>query len=169
TYLFKLMAYKDEYEVARLYAESDFLGAVGKRFKGGRLVFHLAPPLLARRDPATGEPRKMTFGPWMMKAFRVLARLRFLRGTVFDVFGYSQERRRERRLVADYRETIESLIPTLSAANHALAVEIASIPEHIRGYGHVKERHLAAAEARLAELIGRYRGGEPAPAAIAAE
>ncbi len=169
TYLFKLMAYKDEYEVARLYAETDFLGIVGKRFKGGRLTFHLAPPILARRDPATGEPRKRRFGPWMMTVFRLLARLRFLRGTPIDIFGYSQERRRERRLIEDYRGTVESLLPTLAPANHALAVEIASVPEHIRGYGHVKDRHLAAALARQAELIARYRGGEPAPAAIAAE
>jgi indolepyruvate ferredoxin oxidoreductase len=169
TYLFKLMAYKDEYEVARLYAETDFLGIVGKRFKGGRLTFHLAPPIIARRDPSTGEPRKRRFGPWMMTVFRLLARLRFLRGTPFDIFGHSQERRRERRLIEDYRATVESLLPTLAPANHALAVEIGSVPEHIRGYGHVKDRHLAAALARQAELIARYRGGEPAPAAIAAE
>ena len=168
-YLFKLMAYKDEYEVARLYAETDFLGIVGKRFKGGRLTFHLAPPILARRDPATGEPRKRRFGPWMMTVFRLLARLRFLRGTPIDIFGYSQERKRERRLIEDYRGTVESLLPALTPANHALAVEIASVPEHIRGYGHVKDRHLAAALVRQAELIARYRGGEPAPAAIAAE
>ena len=103
-YLFKLMAYKDEYEVARLYTDGNFLKQVASTFDGKdlRFEFHLAPPLLAKPDPATGVPRKMSFGPWMMRAFGVLAKLKFLRGTPFDPFGYSQERRTERKLIADY-------------------------------------------------------------------
>ena len=103
-YLFKLMAYKDEYEVARLYADTSFLDRVKSSFDGDRLSFefHLAPPLLARRDPATGEPRKMSFGPWILTVFRLLAKLKFLRGTAFDLFGYTKDRRTERRLIADY-------------------------------------------------------------------
>ena len=168
-YLFKLMAYKDEYEVARLYAESDFLKDLGRRFKGGRLTFHLAPPLLAPRDPHTGEARKRAYGPWMMTAFRVLAKLRVLRGTALDIFGYTAERRRERALPEDYRRTVESLLASLSPANHGVATEIASVPELIRGYGHVKERHLADAARREAELLASYRSGKPSPKAIAAE
>jgi indolepyruvate ferredoxin oxidoreductase len=170
-YLFKLMAYKDEYEVARLYTDGSFERALREKFAGDfRLKFHLAPPLLARRDPETGHLRKRTFGPWMMSAFSVLARLRGLRGTPFDIFGYSRERRTERRLIASYRAVVEELLGKLSPANLALAVEIASIPEHIRGYGHVKERHLADAKAREAELLSAFRAGKAAlPQAIAAE
>jgi len=169
-YLFKLMAYKDEYEVARLYADGGFAAALGRRFKGGKLSFHLAPPILAKRDPVTGEPRKMTFGPWMMSAFRVLARFKALRGTAFDIFGRTDERRLERALIEDYRATVNELLGRLSPTNIPLAAEIASIPETVRGYGHVKMRHLKQAKAREADLIERWRSGkiEP-PTALAAE
>jgi indolepyruvate ferredoxin oxidoreductase len=156
-YLFKLMAYKDEYEVARLYSNGAFAGALGKKFKGGALSFYLAPPLFAKRDPATGIARKMKFGPWMMQGFKLLASLKRLRGTAFDPFGRSEERRRERALIDEYRATIEGVLRTLSPANHALAVELASIPEHIRGFGHVKERHLQEAKTRQAELLAKWR------------
>jgi indolepyruvate ferredoxin oxidoreductase len=157
-YLFKLMAYKDEYEVARLYTQSDFLKRVEAQFEGGyRLNLHLAPPLWARADPRTGEPRKRLYGPWMLKAMGLLAKLKGLRGGTLDVFGYSAERRRERALIDEYRATIEGLLPDLTAERLSLAAEIAAIPEFIRGYGRVKERHLKDAKAREAQLLARWR------------
>ena len=163
-YLFKLMAYKDEYEVARLYTQTDFLKRVEAQFEGDyRLNLHLAPPLWAKNDPATGEPRKRSYGPWMLKAMGWLAKMKGLRGTAFDVFGYSAERRAERALVDEYRKTVEGLLEGLTAANVALAAEIAAIPEFIRGYGPVKERHLKDAKAREASLLEQWR--DPSAAA----
>jgi indolepyruvate ferredoxin oxidoreductase len=169
-YLFKLMAYKDEYEVARLFADPAFLKQVRSEVGGDnlRLTFHLAPPLLARRNRTTGEPRKMSFGPWMMGAFRELARLKFLRGTVFDPFGYTAERRTERRLVRDYEGLLDELVAALSPDNHHVAVGLAAIPEKIRGFGHVKLRHIKAAKADEAALLEQFRAG-PAPLLKAAE
>jgi indolepyruvate ferredoxin oxidoreductase len=162
-YLFKLMAYKDEYEVARLYTQSDFLDRVAKQFEGDyRVNLHLAPPLWAKPDPVTGEPRKRAFGPWMLGAMRVLAKLKALRGTPLDVFGYSAERRTERKLIEEYRATVESLLGSLDAERLPIAVEIAAIPELIRGFGHVKDRHLADARAREAQLLEQLR--DPAAA-----
>ena len=167
-YLFKLMAYKDEYEVARLYTDGAFRRQVAAEFDGSvRFEFHLAPPLLARRD-ANGVARKMTFGPWMMSAFRLLARLKFLRGTRLDPFGYTAERRMERKLVADYETMLEEILGRLNADNHPLAVGLAAIPEKIRGFGHVKERHLKAAKADEAALLEQFRSGK-APILKAAE
>ncbi|HTS39008.1 MAG TPA: indolepyruvate ferredoxin oxidoreductase family protein [Xanthobacteraceae bacterium] len=161
-YLFKLMAYKDEYEVARLYTDGAFAKQVKAAFDGDlRLEFHLAPPLLARRDKETGLPRKMTFGPWVMRAFGLLAKFKFLRGTVLDPFGYSVERKTERQLIADYEAMLAELFDRLSAENHPIAVGLAAIPEKIRGFGHVKARHLAAAKADEAALLEQLR----APAA----
>jgi indolepyruvate ferredoxin oxidoreductase len=157
-YLFKLMAYKDEYEVARLYTQSDFLRRVEGQFEGDyKLTMHLAPPLWAKTDPATGEPRKRAFGPWMLGAMRVLARLRFLRATPFDIFGYGAERRIERQLVADYERVVTELLENLDPARVPLAAEIASIPEFIRGYGPVKARHLRDAKARETQLLAQWR------------
>jgi indolepyruvate ferredoxin oxidoreductase len=157
-YYFKLLAIKDEYEVARLYAETDFLDRVAAQFEGNyRLSFHLAPPLLNRRDRATGEPKKSAYGPWMMSVFRMLARLRRVRGTPFDFFGLSEQRRRERALIGEYEATLEDLLAKLSPPNHELAVAIASIPEHIRGYGHVRERHMKEAKVREATLLTQFR------------
>ncbi|MEX2129818.1 MAG: indolepyruvate ferredoxin oxidoreductase family protein [Xanthobacteraceae bacterium] len=158
--LFKLMAYKDEYEVARLYADGSFAKQVAAAFDGeARLEFHLAPPLLARADPATGRPKKISFGPWMMRGFGMLARFKFLRGTPLDPFGYSADRRVERALVRDYNTVLAELIEGLTPQNHALAVAIASIPEKIRGFGPVKERHLYAAKGEEAELLKQFRSG----------
>ena len=170
-YLFKLMAYKDEYEVARLYTDGRFKEALGKAFKGdAKLTFHLAPPLLARRDPVTGHLRKRRFGPWIFTAFKVLAALKALRGTPLDVFGRTAERKRERRLIAEYRETVDDLVASLTPDNHGLAVDIASLPEHIRGFGHVKERHLEEVAAHEAILREAYRSGAAkAPQPLAAE
>jgi len=140
---------------------------VASQFEGDyRLKLHLAPPLWAKTDPATGELRKRAFGAWMLSAMRVLARLRGLRGGLLDPFGHSAERRTERRLIGDYRAVIEELLPGLDAGRIQLAVEIASIPELIRGYGSVKERHLRDAKAREAELLARWRApGSAAPPA----
>jgi indolepyruvate ferredoxin oxidoreductase len=162
-YLFKLMAYKDEYEVARLYTDGTFLKQVANELGGDnlRFEFHLAPPLLAKRDPETGELRKMSFGPWMMRAFGVLAKLKFLRGTPFDIFGYSEERRTERKLIADYVAMLDEVLGKLDADNHPLAVGLAAIPEKIRGFGHVKARHLAVAKADEAALMEQFRSGKP--------
>ncbi len=167
-YYFKLLAYKDEYEVARLHAGAEFGQLLAATFAGRfRLRFHLAPPGLARRDPASGEPRKTSVGGWLLPVFGVLARLRFLRGTPFDPFGYQAERRLERRLIADYERLVDELLAGLSPAQHALAVELASLPEQIRGYGHVKARHLATVEKRQAELLGRFRAPQADPEAAA--
>jgi indolepyruvate ferredoxin oxidoreductase len=156
-YFFKLMAYKDEYEVARLHSDPAFRQKLEAQFEGPfKLRFHLAPPLLAKRDPATGELRKAEYGPWVMSAFKVLARLRFLRGTALDVFGYTHERRTERALIGEYEAAIAELLARLEPGNHGLAVRIASIPEEIRGYGHVKERHLEAARSKQAELRSQF-------------
>ncbi|HXX09455.1 MAG TPA: indolepyruvate ferredoxin oxidoreductase family protein [Pseudolabrys sp.] len=160
-YLFKLMTYKDEYEVARLYSETSFLDRVRSTFDGDKLrfEFHLAPPLLARRNPQTGEPKKISLGPWMLTVFTLLAKLRFLRGTGFDPFGYTTERRMERQLVATYEKRLDEILENLTANNHQVAVALAMLPEKIRGFGPVKQRHLAAAKAEEAELLEQFRAG----------
>ena len=155
-YLFKLMAYKDEYEVARLYTSGDFQRRLQQQFEGDyQLRFHLAPPLFAKKD-AQGRLIKKEYGPWMLKAFGVLAKLKFLRGGRLDPFGRTAERVGERRLIADYEATVQLLLDGLDDHRLALAVEIASIPEHIRGYGHVKEAHLEKAKAREAALLAQW-------------
>jgi indolepyruvate ferredoxin oxidoreductase len=169
-YLFKLMAYKDEYEVARLYADESFAKQVRNEIGGEhlRLYVHLAPPLLARADKVTGEPKKMTFGPWIFPLFRLLAKFKFLRGTALDPFGYSNERRTERALVRDYETMLEEVLARLNGDNHHIAVGLAAIPEKIRGFGHVKMRHLKAAKADEAALLDQLRSGV-APLLKAAE
>ncbi|HEY4318068.1 MAG TPA: indolepyruvate ferredoxin oxidoreductase family protein [Herbaspirillum sp.] len=165
-YLFKLMAYKDEYEVARLYADPAFSARIGAMFEGDyKLQFHMAPPLLAKRD-AQGHLIKQAFGGWMLPAFRLLAKFRFLRGSLFDPFGHSDERCGERALIEEYRATITGLLPRLGPENLHLAVEIASIPESIRGFGHVKQASLNAAAARRAALLAEFHAaGAPVKAA----
>jgi indolepyruvate ferredoxin oxidoreductase len=160
------MAYKDEYEVARLHTSGDFEQRIRETFDGKVTVkLNLAPPLFSRRD-ADGHLLKREFGSWIFPAMRVLKRLKFLRGTALDPFGHTAERRMERQLIADYAATVESLLGALSLSNHALAVEIARVPEHIRGYGHVKEAHLAVAKAKEAELLAQFR--DPLRIALAA-
>ena len=155
-YLFKLMAYKDEYEVARLYTSGAFAAKVAGMFEGDyKLKFHLAPPLLAKRD-AKGHLIKQEFGPWMLRAFSVLAKFKSLRGTFLDPFGHTDERRQERELVVQYRATTARLLTGLTTQNLATAVAIASIPEDIRGYGHVKARHLEAARVHEAALLAAF-------------
>jgi len=165
-YYAKLLAYKDEYEVARLYTTGEFEDKVRSMFEGdAKLVFHLAPPLLAKPDPQTGAPKKMQFGPWMLPVLRVLARLKGLRGGAFDVFGRTEERRAERALIAEYERDVELLLQALTRDNHAVAVALAALPETIRGFGHVKAKSMAAARAERERLLGRLRA---APARAAA-
>ena len=147
-YFYKLMAYKDEYEVARLYTDGRFAAKIAEAFEGDfRLEFNLAPPLFATRDPATGELRKRPYGRWMMGAFRVLAAMRRLRGTALDPFGYQAERRIERALIDDYQRQIERLAASLTTDSIAAAISLAELPDRIRGYGHVKDRSIAAVHA----------------------
>ena len=162
-YLFKLMAYKDEYEVARLHTDKAFTAKIAGMFEGQagkdyRLVHHLAPPLLGKLD-AQGQPIKQAFGPWMRHAFGLLARFKGLRGTAFDVFGKTEERRTERALITEYQACISELLAGLNAGNLAAAVEIAGLPEDIRGYGHVKVRHLATVRPKWARLMAQWRAG----------
>ncbi|HTR87318.1 MAG TPA: DUF6537 domain-containing protein, partial [Reyranella sp.] len=156
--LYKLMAYKDEYEVARLFSDGEFQKKLAAQFEGDyKLTFHLAPPLLADRDPDTGHLKKREFGAWMLPAFKVLASLKRLRGTAFDLFGYTAERKMERRLIGEYQSTIDAVLTTLDQTNHSTAVRIAEVPESMRGYGHVKEKNVLAAKAREASLLASYR------------
>jgi indolepyruvate ferredoxin oxidoreductase len=162
--LFKLMAYKDEYEVARLYSDGAFQQKISDMFEGDyRLRFHLSPPLLAPKNER-GEAIKRAYGPWMMTAFKWLARCKGLRGTAWDVFGKTEERRTERALIGEYLDTLEEVLAALDSSRHALAVQIAGLPEGIKGFGHVKERNLQAVRARWSELLGQWRqqtqGGE---------
>jgi indolepyruvate ferredoxin oxidoreductase len=164
-YAFKLMAYKDEYEVARLYTSGDFEKRVRDTFDGDyKIHFHLAPPLFARRD-AEGKLRKAEYGSWVFGAFKLLAKLRGLRGTAFDVFGYTDERKHERALIAEYFATVDELLSKLDRSNIALAVEIASLPEQIRGYGHVKDKHLATVQPKREQLLEAWRNPRVATAA----
>ncbi|MES2481468.1 MAG: indolepyruvate ferredoxin oxidoreductase family protein, partial [Pseudomonadota bacterium] len=159
-YLFKLMAYKDEYEVARLHTQTGFRERIAAQFEGDfKIRHHMAPPLLARRN-AQGELQKRRFGAGMGLALGLLARLRWLRGTALDPFGHTAERRTERALIGQYRQSIEQVLATLDGDTHALALEIARIPEQIRGFGHVKERHLQAARERWDALMAQWRHGD---------
>lgn len=158
-YLFKLMAYKDEYEVARLHTDKTFRDKVNGMFEGDfKLNYHLAPPLLAKKNEK-GELQKKQFGPAMGLAFKLLAPLKVLRGTPLDVFGMTHERRTERALIGEYKASIEEILATLSTDKLSAALDVARIPEQIRGFGHVKERHLKAARAQWAQAMERFRAG----------
>jgi indolepyruvate ferredoxin oxidoreductase len=158
-YLFKLMAYKDEYEVARLHSHSAFKARIANQFEGNYTIkYHLAPPLIAKRD-SKGHLVKRQFGSWMRFAFPVLASLRFLRGTLLDPFGHTEERKSERDLIKDYRANISALCASLTAESLPQVIAIANIPEEIRGYGHVKKRHLRNAKEKEARLLEELRLG----------
>jgi indolepyruvate ferredoxin oxidoreductase len=158
-YLYKLMAYKDEYEVARLQTDPAFLAALKSEFKSGyRATYHLAPPLLASRDPVTGELQKKEYGGWVLGAFGFLAKLKFLRGTPFDVFGKTAERCQERQLIVDYIDMINGICSKLNEENFSTAVKIASVPDVIRGYGHVKIAGIEAAAANQKALLREFHG-----------
>ena len=164
----KLLAYKDEYEVARLYTDGRFRKQIRETFEGDySLHYSLAPPLLAARDADSGKLKKRLYGPWIMSAYRVLAKLKFLRGTALDIFGYSAERRDERRQIDAYEATVRELLGNLTRDNHPLAVEIARLPLKMRGFGHVKQANVDAATARGAELMDYWRS--PQSQASAAE
>jgi indolepyruvate ferredoxin oxidoreductase len=157
-FLYKLMAYKDEYEVARLHSDPKFLAKLDAQFKDGYEVqYHLAPPTISKRDPMTGELVKRPFGPHMLTAFRFLTKFKGLRGGPLDFFGKTEERRHERQMIEDYIKQIEWTLTTLTPKNHAIAVQLARIPDLIRGYGHVKERNVKLAKAEEARLLEAYR------------
>jgi indolepyruvate ferredoxin oxidoreductase len=164
-YLFKLMAYKDEYEVARLHTDPAFLAKIESMFEGDyKLVHHLAPPLTAKKNDK-GELVKKPYGPWMRSAFGWLAKLKGLRGGALDLFARTAERKMEVALIGEYRACIDELLATLDAHRLPLAAEIARIPEEIRGYGHVKERHLKAARSKWDALMAQWHSGAQRQAA----
>jgi indolepyruvate ferredoxin oxidoreductase len=157
-YYYKVLAYKDEYEVARLYSDGNFTRQLEAQFAGDyRLQFHLAPSWLSKPDPRTGQPRKRQFGPWMLKAFALLARFKFLRGSGLDPFGHSAERKQERQLISEYEGWIEQLLTHLNGRNYAAALALAQLPEQIRGYGHVKQRSLEQARQQAEQLLARLQ------------
>ncbi|HRP95809.1 MAG TPA: indolepyruvate ferredoxin oxidoreductase family protein [Rhodocyclaceae bacterium] len=165
----KVLAYKDEYEVARMYTQTDFLERVDAQFEGDyKLVFHLAPPLFADKDPVTGELKKKAYGPWMLKAMQRLAKFKHLRGSRLDPFARTADRKLDRRIIADYEALIDEIVDGLEEANFETAVELASLPEQIRGFGHIRERYHAHAEQRKAALLEAFRRKER-PAAPAPE
>jgi indolepyruvate ferredoxin oxidoreductase len=151
--LYSVMAYKDEYEVARLFSSKEFRDQLNDTFEGDyRIEFNLAPPILSRPDRRTGRPGKIRFGPWMMGVFRMLSALRALRGTAFDIFGYSRERRAEKRMIDDYLADVELVIRSLNTGNHKLAMELLEWPETVRGFGDIKLAALEEAHTRRAAL-----------------
>ena len=163
---FRLLAIKDEYEVARLYSDGAFARDLEQRFTGDyKIRFHLAPPLVARPERATGHVRKRDYGAWMGRLFPLLARMKALRGTWLDVFAYTHERRAERKLIGQYRQTVDTLLAGLTSDNYPLAVQIAALPEHIRGYGHVKAANIAHAKQCENELLAAFAA---APSAVTA-
>ncbi|HXF55859.1 MAG TPA: indolepyruvate ferredoxin oxidoreductase family protein [Hyphomicrobiaceae bacterium] len=166
----KLLAYKDEYEVARLFTDGSFAGRVESQFEGvRRMQFHLAPPFLSRfyKDKLTGAPRKIAVGGWILPIFRLLARGKALRGTRWDVFGYSAERRLERQMIADYERLLDEIERRLSPATHRVAVALARLPEDVKGFGHVKQASWTKAKKRESFLLAELR--KPAPVKVAAE
>jgi indolepyruvate ferredoxin oxidoreductase len=162
--LYKVMAIKDEYEIARLYTEGDFAKRLKEEFGGSfRIAIHLAPPLLSRRNSDTGLPEKSTFGPWMLSAMKILARAKHLRGGRLDIFGRTAERKAERALLSDYEQRIETLLPLLTRDNLALAADYANVPDMVRGYGHIKDANMKRAAARFAELEAKLTVSQPQP------
>jgi indolepyruvate ferredoxin oxidoreductase len=166
----KLLAYKDEYEVARLYTDGRFEKQIRDQFDGDfKISFNLAPPLLGGKKDGLGRPKKRVFGAWMMRAFRLLAKMRVLRGTAFDIFGHSADRRLERDLIAGYEKDVAHILSVVSSETLDVAIEILSLPDRIRGYGPVKEKAVKDAQARYAQLAADLANPPPAPRQIAAE
>ncbi len=168
--LYKLMAYKDEYEVGRLYSAPEFKAALDAQFsKHDRLEFHLSPPLFARKDKFSGEPRKYAFGAWMMPLFGFLAKRKTLRGGTFDIFGYSAERKLERKMIGDYEALLGEIGEKLTAQNHRVATDLAANALEIKGFGHIKLKNYEIAKKKEAALLAKFRDPNPAPVLRAAE
>ena len=166
----KLLAYKDEYEVARLYTDGRFEQQLRDQFEGEfKFNFNLAPPILGGGKDALGRPKKRPFGAWMMPVLRFLARMRFVRGTPLDIFGRSADRKLERELIATYEKDVATVLDLLSQATADTAVELLSLPDRIRGYGPVKEKAATEAKARHAQLVADLASPPPAPRQLAAE
>ena len=166
----KLLAYKDEYEVARLYTDGRFEKQLRDQFEGDfKFNFNLAPPMLGGAKDAQGRPLKRSFGAWMMPVFRLLAKMKGLRGTAFDIFGYSADRKLERDLIAAYEKDVDTVLGLLSPVTLDTAIELLSLPDRIRGYGPVKEKAVRDAKARHAQLAADLVSPPPAPRQIAAE
>jgi indolepyruvate ferredoxin oxidoreductase len=158
--LARLMVYKDEYEVARLYTDPKFMQRVREQFSGDfRMTFHLAPPLLPGHEPS-GRPKKRAFGRWILTLFRLLAALKGLRGTPFDPFGYTAERRMERRLIEDYRALIGGIVQRLDQATLPAAIELAQAAAGIGGYGPVKSASVSAYESKLKHLLEAFEAAD---------
>lgn len=167
----KLLAYKDEYEVARLYTNGEFIRKLKAQFEGDyKLKFNLAPPIMEKTDPATGRPKKREFGPWMMTGFHVLARFKFLRGTKFDIFGYHHDRKAERALIADYEATMDLVLSKLNTGNRAVCLELLNLPDMIRGFGPVKEGNIRKAKGQKQALLVKLSSAanSDSPAKVAA-
>jgi len=161
--LARLMAYKDEYEVARLHTDPSFIARLNEEFEGDvRIKYNLAPPLTARRHPDTGLLEKREYGGWIRPVFKILRRLKGLRGTAFDIFGYTAERRLERQLIEDYESLTRTLIEGLTPENHSAAIELAELAWEIRGFGHVKEATIEKVKRREQELLAEFQGRRPA-------
>lgn len=155
----KLLAYKDEYEVARLFTNGAFMKDLKRQFTGDyKIAFNMAPPIMEQDDPATGRPKKREFGPWMLRALGVMAKFKGLRGTPLDIFGYNQERKEERALIAEYEKTVDYALSRLDADNYDLCVELLSVPDMIRGFGPVKAQNITAARAKCDELKAQLDG-----------
>ena len=153
---FKLMAYKDEYEVSRLYTDPQFKRKISESFEGNfKIYLHLAPPLFSKKNSATGEPEKIKIGPWLFHLMKIIASLKFLRGTIFDPFGHLKERKNERKLIKNYHDRIIEITSKLKLSNYETACQIASIPEKIRGFGHVKENNINTAKTLEASLVAK--------------
>ena len=166
-YLYKLMSYKDEYEVARLHTDPAFLAKLQAQFKDGyKVKYNLAPPLISKRDPVTGQLQKREFGPWMLTAFKMLTRMKGLRGGALDIFGKTKERRHERQMIEDYIGLLDQIATSLDPANHTAAVQLANVPDEIRGYGHVKEKSIAAARELQEQRLRAFKN--PLPGKVAA-
>src|SRR6185312_14881249 len=165
-----LLAYKDEYEVARLFSDGRFEQQLRDQFEGDfKFSFNLAPPILGGARDALGRPLKRSFGPWMLPAFRWLARFRFLRGTALDIFAKSPDRKLERELIASYEKDVDTVLGSLSPITAETALELLQLPDRIRGYGPVKEKATEEAKTRHAQLIADLASPPPAPRQMAAE
>ena len=152
------MAYKDEYEVARLQTMPIFAEKLAETFDGNyKIKYHLSPPLISKKDPHTGRPRKYEIGGWITPIFKIISNMKGLRGTPFDIFGYTSERKTERNLIVQYEATVNMLIEGLTNDNYALAVDIANLPDKIRGYGYIKEESIKQYNKENKILIGKFR------------